>query len=86
MEQKQDQVVEAEYTEVEESKTDDGVKIAAEIKIQIMSNGEIGVNVSEEYEKLNTLQIENFTKSVYEQLHDQRIAEQAVQILKAKLG
>lgn len=85
-------VVEGEFTEVQEPQAgaSDGQntepQVAAEITISVMSDGQINLNVNEQYQKLESAQIEGLVKSVYEQLHDSRIADQALQLLKARLA
>lgn len=82
---KQDQVVEAEYEDVKEESQEES-KVAAEIIIQVLENGEMNLEVSEEYQKLNGQQVENITRSVHEKLQEQRIAAQALELFKSKLS
>lgn len=88
---KENNVVEGDFKEVE-APTEQVVEnpeeatVGAELTISAMSNGEIRLNVSEEYQKLAPAQIETLVKQVYEQLHDQRIVSMALEVLKAKLG
>lgn len=88
---KQEQVVEAEFEEVTEeqvaaeTQTEQEVKAVAEVRIQVLSNGGLAVNVPEGSQKLESAQIESIVKSVYDQLHEQRIAQQALELFKSKL-
>jgi hypothetical protein len=52
----------------------------------VLDNGGIQIYVPETSEQLQPIQIENITRSVSEQLRDGRIAQQAVEMFKARLG
>lgn len=81
-------VVEAEFEEVQKGESTENTtpQAVAEVSIKVMSDGQMSLNVNEELQKLEPAQIEALVKSVYEQLHDTRIADQALQLLKARLG
>lgn len=86
---KEVEVQEAEYAEVEgpsEKRQAEGVKVSAEVTIQILEDGGMNLNVNEEYQELNSGQVEGIARSVYERLYEQRIAAQALELFKSKLS
>jgi hypothetical protein len=61
-------------------------QVIAEVHIKVLDNGGIQLHVPEEAEQLQPIQIEGITRTVSEQLRDARIAQQAVEMFKARLG
>jgi hypothetical protein len=87
MSEVKDQVVEAEFQEVQEEEAkQEEVKVAAEITIQVLENGEMNLDINEEYQKLSAQQVEGIARSVAEKLQEQRIAAQALELFKSKLS
>lgn len=87
-EMEENKVIEAEFKEVAapEAPTNDGAQKVAEFTISVMSDGQLALNVNEELQKLEPAQIEGVVKNVYEKLFEQRIAQSALEVLKARLG
>jgi hypothetical protein len=86
---KKDQAVDGEFTEeasAPSEETSAKAEVTAEVTIQIMSDGQMSINVNEEIQELNQGQVENITRNVYEQLHEQRIVSQALEVFKSKLS
>lgn len=81
-------VQEAEFAEVEgqQGETAEDVKVAAELTIQVLEGGGLNLNVNEEFTKLNPQQVEEIVRSVHDRLQEQRIAAQALELLKSKLS
>jgi hypothetical protein len=61
-------------------------QVVAELHIRVLDNGGMQLHVPEESEELQAAQIEGITRTVSEQLRDARIAQQAVEMFKARLG
>lgn len=80
--EKENNVVEAEFKEVEES----GEKVQAQIVISLLSDGRLDVNVPEGMPELKPADVEELTRRVHDQLRDMRIAQNAIEIFKARLG
>jgi hypothetical protein len=73
----------------EEGVTPDQVaepEVTAELHIRVLSNGGIQLNVPEGAQELEPIQIESLTRTVSDQLRDTRVAQQAVEMFKARLG
>lgn len=77
--------VEAEFEEVQEA-PEETVEIRAELVIRMLSNGNLDVSVPEGKPELQPADVEGLTRQVYEQLRDMRIANQAIEVFKARLG
>lgn len=61
-------------------------QVTTVVEIKIYDNGGIQINVPEGYRELQPIEIEGITRTVSEQLRDARIAQQAVDMFKARLG
>ena len=73
-----------EVVEVQETQEEKG--FLAELIIRVNAEGGIEVNVPDGARELTPMEVEGITRSVYEQLRDTRIAQQAVEMFKSKLG
>lgn len=60
--------------------------VQLEVHIKVYDNGQLGLDVPEGQGEVKPEQIEQLTKSVYEQLRDNRIAMQALEMFKSRLG
>lgn len=86
---KEVEVQEADFQEVEHQEgrsQAEGQKVSAELTIQILEDGGMNLNVNEEYQELNSAQVEGIARSVYERLYEQRISAQALELFKSKLS
>lgn len=72
--------------EGQEQEQEQELTVSLELHIKVMSNGGIQIDVPEGSEQLEPIQVEGITRTVYEQLRDVRIAQQAVEMFKARLG
>lgn len=61
-------------------------KTVAEVHIRVLENGGISLHMPEEYRQLEVDEVEQVVRTVFEQLHDARIARLAVDMFKARLG
>lgn len=79
--------VEAEFEEIQDTPVEgDGVEVRAELVIRMLSNGALDVSTPEGAPELQPADVEALTRQVYEQLRDLRIAQQAIEVFKARLG
>jgi hypothetical protein len=85
-EMEENKVVEAEFKEVEAPKEGDVQEIQAQVVITLLADGRLDVNVPEGMPELKPADVEELTRRVNEQLRDMRIAQNAIEIFKARLG
>jgi hypothetical protein len=82
-------VIEAEFKEVaaeEGPQAGDTKEIQAQVVISLLADGRLDVNVPEGMPELKPADVEELTRRVNEQLRDMRIAQNAIEIFKARLG
>lgn len=68
-----------------EQKCQEDDELISEIHIKVYQSGMFDIHIPEDKPNVTPLQIEELAKMVYEQLHDRRIAEQAVNLFAARL-
>lgn len=60
--------------------------VQAEITIRVLTNGAVQVDGFEGERPLEAIEVENLTRSVYENLYEMRIAQKSLEMFKQRLG
>jgi hypothetical protein len=62
------------------------VSVVNELIVKVLSNGAININYPEGQPELPPSEVERIAKYIYENLRDERIAQKALDMFKARLG
>lgn len=60
-------------------------EVVAGINITVRSDGSISIDVAPDSRKLTNSDLEGLFRNLYEQLHENRIAQQAIDLFKSRL-
>lgn len=80
MSKKVEEVVE----EIREEKAQDTPDVSIAFQVKVFSNGAIGIEPLEGFEKIEEVQIEAITRQISEDLRDNRIAQKALEVFKSR--
>lgn len=84
----QENVQEAEFTEVEGAPTEEAPepKLMTQITISVYDNGGMDVSTAEGMQELQPIEVEAITRQVYDNLRDSRVANSALEAIKQRLA